>query len=77
MQTLCLQILVITDGAAGVGQSGYLRSLTGPRAAQNFPLPLSVPATLDIVCLASPDDPTLLVRSSFVQEFLGIIDEYW
>ncbi|XP_018007308.1 integrator complex subunit 14 [Hyalella azteca] len=66
------QILVITDGAAGVGQSGYLRSLTGPRAAQNFPLPLTVPATLDIVCLASPDDPALLASLPLYQRYVEL-----
>ncbi|KAF2361295.1 Reverse transcriptase domain [Trinorchestia longiramus] len=66
------QLLVITDGTAGVGQSGFLRSLSGPRAAQNFPLPFTVPATLDIVCLASADDPALLWSLPLYQRYVEL-----
>lgn len=66
------QLVVVTDGSEGVGAGAVLRSVSGPRTAATFPLPGPAPAPLDIICLASADDPALLTSLPLYQRFVEL-----
>lgn len=50
---MCDQILVLTDGSVGMGPNSLSACLTQDSSS---PLPFPFPATLQVVCLAGPEE---------------------
>ncbi|KRT78491.1 hypothetical protein AMK59_8028, partial [Oryctes borbonicus] len=72
--TAC-DVILVTDASTGIGPGSLKESLStaSQRASTNaFPLPFAFPAKLHIVCVAPPNDPSLLKSKPLYQELVDI-----
>ncbi|KAF2880696.1 hypothetical protein ILUMI_25486 [Ignelater luminosus] len=72
--TAC-QIILVTDGNTGVGPMtlGESFATLNHRTSSNpFPLPFAFPAKLHVVCIAPPDDSSLIKSKSLYQRLVDI-----
>ncbi|XP_063600703.1 integrator complex subunit 14-like [Penaeus indicus] len=71
------QIVLVTDGNAGIGQHAMQKSLMSPhsRGAAQFPLPFPFPAKLSIVCIANPSEPGFQTSKPLYQRLIELNGE--
>ncbi|XP_042857135.1 integrator complex subunit 14-like [Penaeus japonicus] len=71
------QIVLVTDGNAGIGQHALQKSLMSPhsRGAAQFPLPFPFPAKLSIVCIANPSEPCFQTSKPLYQRLIELNGE--
>ncbi|XP_059487646.1 integrator complex subunit 14 [Neocloeon triangulifer] len=63
------QILIVTDGSVGMGPNSLSACLLQD---QSSPLPFPFPSTLNVVCLANPDEPGITQSIAMYQRLIEL-----